>query len=254
MTAQERLQPIGAGHGGTPLVVLPLFALVLNGAIIAAATYGYNVAFPVNILGGFSFVVAPLFPAAAAIVIAFGLRRYGGLSQGAAWLTAFFLLIAPIITSFVMNYLTGLLLANLSDAMVTNAKNFYGILFLKWRFVGGECAARHGVLVARVAGLDGYGSGSSSFGPAATRCSSGCSATGCDVIGLPLHLSHGAHPRLHAHRLPASASGAAAPLIAHSRHAAKSTLLALRRDRTGPAGRRSRRASSPKRSTARANG
>jgi hypothetical protein len=146
MTAQERLQPIGAGHGGTPLVVLPLFALVLNGAIIAAATYGYNVAFPVNILGGFSFVVAPLFPAAAAIVIAFGLRRYGGLSQGAAWLTAFFLLIAPIITSFVMNYLTGLLLAHLSDAAVTNSQNFYFILFLK-----GAASAASVLLVMAIA-------------------------------------------------------------------------------------------------------
>jgi hypothetical protein len=146
MTAQDRLQPIGAGHGGTPLVVVPLFALILNGAIIAAATYGYNLAFPVNILGGFSFVIAPLFPAAAAIVIAFGLWRYGGLSQGAAWLTAIFLLIAPIITSFAMNYLTGLLLANLSDAAVTNSQNFYFILFLK-----GAASAASVLLVMAIA-------------------------------------------------------------------------------------------------------
>ena len=114
MSTQQRSQAIGAGRGGAPIVVIPILALILNGAIIAASTYGYNITFPVNILGGFSFVVAPLFPAAAALVIAFGLWRYGGLGQGAAWLTALCLLVAPIVTSFVMNYLTGILLAHLS--------------------------------------------------------------------------------------------------------------------------------------------
>ncbi len=132
MTAQERLQPIGAARGGTPVViVVPLLALILNGAIIAASSYGYNFSFPVNILGGFSFNVAPLFPAAAALIIAFALWHGHPLDLGAAWLTAAFLLVAPIVTSFVMNYLTGVLLANLSDAAVTNSQNFYFILLLK---------------------------------------------------------------------------------------------------------------------------
>jgi hypothetical protein len=145
MATQQQSTPIGAGQG-TAVVVVPLFALVLNSAILAGQVNGYNLAYPVNILGGFSFVIAPLFPAAAAIVIAFGLWRYGGMAQGAAWITALFLLIAPIITSFVMNYLTGLLLAHLSDAAVTNSQNFYFILFLK-----GAASAASVLLVMAIA-------------------------------------------------------------------------------------------------------
>ena len=143
--ATQQSSATGAGQGGA-VFVIPLLALILNGAIIAAASYGHSLVFPVNILGGFSFVVAPLFPAAAAVIIAFGLWHYGGMSQAGAWITAFFLLIAPIITSFVMNYLTGILLANLSDAAVTNSQNFYFILFLK-----GAASAASVLLVMAIA-------------------------------------------------------------------------------------------------------
>lgn len=144
MATQQSSAPI-AGQGGA-VFLIPLLALILNGAIIAASTYGLSLTFPINILGGFSFVIAPLFPAAAAIIIAFGLWYYGGMSQGGAWITAFFLLIAPIITSFVMNYLTGVLLAHLSDAAVTNSQNFYFILFLK-----GAASAASVLLVMAIA-------------------------------------------------------------------------------------------------------
>ena len=148
MAAQrQQSAAIGAGNGAVPvIVVIPLLALILNGAIIAASTYGYNFSFPVNILGGFSFNVAPLFPAAAALIIGFGLWHGRTLDLGAAWLTVAFLLIAPIVTSFIMNYLTGVLLAHLSDAAVTNSQNFYFILFLK-----GAASAASVLLVMAIA-------------------------------------------------------------------------------------------------------
>jgi hypothetical protein len=131
MSVQQQSGSMGGQGVMAPVVVLPVLALILNGAIIAASSYGYTLFFPVNIIGGFSYNVAPLFPAATAIVIALGLWRYGGLSQGAAWGALVAVFIVPIVASFIINYLTGILLANLSDAAVTNSQNFYFILFLK---------------------------------------------------------------------------------------------------------------------------
>lgn len=131
--AQQRTSGAGATGGGLmgPAVVLPVAALVLYGAIIYGQANGYSYSFPVNILGGFSYRVAPLMPAAAALICGFGLWHYGGMRQGWAWLTVACVFLVPNIASFLMNYLTGVLLANLSDAAVTNSQNFYFILFLK---------------------------------------------------------------------------------------------------------------------------
>jgi hypothetical protein len=133
MAQQHPTSVAAAGGGGlmAPVIVLPIAALVLIGAVIGAQAEGYSWSFPIDILGGFSYRVAPLMTIAAALIIAFGLWRYGGMSQGWAWVTAICLFLVPNIASFMMNYLTGVLLANLSDAAVTNSQNFYFILFLK---------------------------------------------------------------------------------------------------------------------------
>lgn len=131
MSVPQQARSVGGQGAMAPIVVLPVLALILNGAIILASAYGFSLFFAVNIIGGFSYNVAPLFPAATAIVIALGLWRYGGLGQGAAWAALVAVFIVPIIASFIINYLTGVLLANLSDAAVTNSQNFYFILFLK---------------------------------------------------------------------------------------------------------------------------
>jgi hypothetical protein len=118
------------GGGATPVIVIGIIALVLNLLVTGLAVAGLRLFIPFNILGGFSFNLGVL-PVVTALIIAFALWLYGGLGQGFAWLAALCLLVFPIIVSFIMNFLTGVLLSNLSDAAVTNASNFYFILFLK---------------------------------------------------------------------------------------------------------------------------
>jgi hypothetical protein len=118
------------GGGATPVIVIGIIALVLNLLVTGLAVAGLRLFIPFNILGGFSFNLGVL-PVVTALIIAFALWLYGGLGQGFAWLAALCLLVFPIIVSCIMNFLTGVLLSNLSDAAVTNASNFYFILFLK---------------------------------------------------------------------------------------------------------------------------
>jgi hypothetical protein len=127
--AQNQSAAPAAGHS-SPVVVIGIVALVLNLVVTGLSAAGLRLFIPFNILGGFSFNLGVL-PVVTALIIAFALWQYGGLSQAWAWLAAFCLLVAPIIVSFIMNFLTGVLLTNLSDAAVTNASNFYFILFLK---------------------------------------------------------------------------------------------------------------------------
>lgn len=125
--------PPGAMRGQrivAPVIVVGLVALVLNLAVTGLFAIGYRLFIPFDIIGGFSFNLG-LLPVVTALVVAFALGRYGGLGLGRAWLAALLLLVVPVAVSFVVNYVTGVVLANLSDAMVTNASNFYGILFLK---------------------------------------------------------------------------------------------------------------------------
>lgn len=114
-----------------PMVVLGIAAAILFAAITLAAAHGYSVIIPVNILAGFSFNVAPLLPLATALILAYGLWRYAGVSQGRAWLAALFIFLAPIILVQLWNLLTGFMLNLLPDSVVTNSQNFYGILFAK---------------------------------------------------------------------------------------------------------------------------
>lgn len=106
-------------------------AVVLNFAITIASMHGISIAIPINILGGFSFRVAPLLPAATALTLAFGLWRYSGVSQPKAWLAALCIFLAPIIFVQIWNALTGVLLNLLPDSVVTNSQNFYGIFLVQ---------------------------------------------------------------------------------------------------------------------------
>ncbi len=133
-----RNQPSGAmamgGQGaGSAVIVVGLVALVLNLLVTGLSVAGYRLFIPFDIIGGFSFNLG-LLPVVTALVVAFALRRYAGLSQGAAWFAALLLFVVPVVVSFIVTYGTGVVLANLSNAMVTNATNFYGILFLKSAF------------------------------------------------------------------------------------------------------------------------
>src|ERR1700733_7335011 len=133
-----RNQPSGAltmgGQGaGSAVLVVGIVALVLNLIVTALSVAGYRLFIPFDIIGGFSFNLG-LLPVVTAIVVAFALWRYAGLGSGLAGIAAVLLFVVPVVVSFIVNYGTGVLLANLSNAMVTNATNFYGILFLKSAF------------------------------------------------------------------------------------------------------------------------
>jgi hypothetical protein len=133
-----RHQPSGAmamsGQGaGSAVLVVGLVALVLNLIVTALSVAGYRLFIPFDIIGGFSFNLG-LLPVVTALVVAFALWRYAGLGAGLAVIAAVLLFVVPVVVSFLVNYGTGVLLANLSNAMVTNATNFYGILFLKSAF------------------------------------------------------------------------------------------------------------------------
>jgi hypothetical protein len=119
------------GATESPVIVLGIAAIVLFCTITIAASYGHAIVIPVNILGGFSFNVAPLLPAATALILAFGLWRYCGLGEGKAVLAALCIFLAPIILVQLWNLLTGFILNLLPNSVVTNSQNFYGILFAK---------------------------------------------------------------------------------------------------------------------------
>lgn len=127
--AQNQSAAPAAGRA-SPVVVIGIIALVLNLLVTSLTAAGLRLFIPFNILGGFSFNLGVL-PVVTALIVAYALWQYGGVSQAWAWLAALCLLVFPIVVSFIMNFLTGVLLSNLSDAAVTNASNFYFILFLK---------------------------------------------------------------------------------------------------------------------------
>jgi hypothetical protein len=115
------------------IVTVGLIALDLNLLVTALTVAGYRIFVPFNILAGFSFNLG-LLPVVTALIVAFALWRYGGMSLSGGWLFAHLLFVVPVAVSFIVNYLTGVLLMHLSDAAVTNASNFYFILFLKSAF------------------------------------------------------------------------------------------------------------------------
>jgi hypothetical protein len=118
-----------AGGLASPMVVITVLAIILNFAITLATVYGYTIFIPIDILGGFTFKLAPLLPASTALILAFGLWRYSGVRQSRAWLAALCIFLAPIILVQIWNSLTGVLLNLLPDSVVTNSQNFYGIFF-----------------------------------------------------------------------------------------------------------------------------
>ena len=124
---------MGGPGAGSAVLVVGIVALVLNLIVTALSVAGYRLFIPFDIIGGFSFNLG-LLPVVTAIVVAFALWRYAGLGSGLAVVAAVLLFVVPVVVSFIVNYGTGVLLANLSNAMVTNATNFYGILFLKSAF------------------------------------------------------------------------------------------------------------------------
>jgi hypothetical protein len=123
----------GAGTQG-PMIVIGILAAICNFAITTATVYGHTVFIPINILGGFSFNVAPLLPASTALILGFGLWHYSGVRQSRAWLAALCIFVGPILFVNIWNALTGVLLNLLPDSVVTNSQNFYGI-FLAQRAV-----------------------------------------------------------------------------------------------------------------------
>lgn len=112
-----------------PVLVIGILAIIANFAITLATVYGHTFFIPVNILGGFSFNVAPLLPATTALILAFGLWHYSRIRQSRAWLAALCIFLAPIILVQIWNAATGVLLNLLPDSVVTNSQNFYGIFF-----------------------------------------------------------------------------------------------------------------------------
>ncbi|HUB96835.1 MAG TPA: hypothetical protein VL993_13015 [Stellaceae bacterium] len=113
----------------TPIIVIGVLAAIFNFAITTATVYGHTLFFPVNILGGFSFNVAPLLPASTALILGYGLWQYSGVRAGPAVIAAIFIFATPIVLVQVWNALTGVLLNMLPDSVVTNSQNFYGIFF-----------------------------------------------------------------------------------------------------------------------------
>ena len=114
-------------------LALGIVALILNLIVLGFAASGFQLFIPFNIIGGFSFNIG-LAPVMTALTVALALWRYGGLSQGRAWYAAVLVFVVPIVVSFIVNYGTGVALQLLPDSVVTNATNFYGILFLKGAF------------------------------------------------------------------------------------------------------------------------
>jgi hypothetical protein len=112
---------------------LGIVALILNLIVLGFSAAGFHLFIPFNIIGGFSFNIG-LAPVMTALTVALALWRYGGLSQGRAWFAAVLVFAVPIVVSFIVNYGTGVALQLLPDSVVTNATNFYGILFLKGAF------------------------------------------------------------------------------------------------------------------------
>src|SRR5665213_3651979 len=116
----------GTGHTGlaSPIVVLAVLALILDAAILVAGKMGVNPVIPIEIIGGLAYRVNPLIPLAEAAILGYGLWRYAGLSAGRVVVAIIFLFVIRIAAAAVGNYLTGILIANLPDAIVTEPSAF----------------------------------------------------------------------------------------------------------------------------------
>jgi hypothetical protein len=150
MSVQQQSGSVGGQGAMTPVVVITILAIIANFAITTASAYGHNIFFPINILGGFSFNVAPLLPAATALILAFGLWQYSHIGQGRAWIAALCLFVAPILFVQIWNAFTGWLLNLLPDSVVTNSQNFYGIFFIQ------RAVSAAGVLVVLTVAAAGF--------------------------------------------------------------------------------------------------
>ena len=133
MAGHQSAGTIGGQGAGSAVLVVGLIALVLNLLVTALSAAGYHLFIPFNILGGFTYSIG-LSSVVTPIVVAFALWRYAGLSQGRAWLAALLLFVVLIVVSFIVNYGTGKLLNSLSNAMITNSTNFYGVQFIRAAF------------------------------------------------------------------------------------------------------------------------
>jgi hypothetical protein len=116
----------GTSHTGlaSPIVVLAVLALILDAAILVAGKMGVNPVIPIEIIGGLAYRVNPLIPLAEALILGYGLWRYAGLGIGRTVLAVIFLFAIRIAAAAVGNYLTGILIANLPDAVVTEPSAF----------------------------------------------------------------------------------------------------------------------------------
>jgi len=134
--------PAATAPGGTqsgwasPIVVMPILALIVNVAVQLLAARGLNPVYPIEVIAGFRYPLAPLITILEALVLGFGLWHYAETGAGRATLAAICVFVFRIVTAIAVLYGLRIMTAHLSDEMLTSPISAYSPLFLQVAFSG----------------------------------------------------------------------------------------------------------------------
>ncbi|HUZ71632.1 MAG TPA: hypothetical protein VMU87_01490 [Stellaceae bacterium] len=133
-----RVSP-GGGQGAwwtSPVVVLPVLALIANAGVYLLATKGVSFIVPIELIGGFAYRFDPSVPVLEALILAFGLWCWSNLSTASAFVAAVVLFVLRVAVAFLWGYLMSKVMPLLPDAVLTMPTSFYGPLFLATAVTG----------------------------------------------------------------------------------------------------------------------
>ena len=124
------------GGMGSAIVVLPIAALIANVAVQLLAMQGLNPLFPIEVVAGFRYPLAPLIIILEALILGVGLWYYAGIGTGRATLATICIFVFRVLTAIVVLYGLRIMTAHLSDALLTSPISAYTPVLLQIGFSG----------------------------------------------------------------------------------------------------------------------
>ncbi|HXQ49791.1 MAG TPA: hypothetical protein VN802_01750 [Stellaceae bacterium] len=87
-----------------PVIIIPVLVILAQFAVVYATPKTGNFSLPMTMLAGFPYRVEPLFPAAVAVILGFGLWRYTGMGMISAVTASLLLFLLPFAASYLLAY------------------------------------------------------------------------------------------------------------------------------------------------------
>lgn len=128
----------GGDEGGSwaPVFVIPILALIVNIGTYLLARSGHSFIVPINIVGGFTYRLAPLTPILEALILGFGLMWCARMGLGRAIGAVIALVVFRLAVAIAVAYGLAVQTASLSDAFLTSALAAYLPLVVATFFSG----------------------------------------------------------------------------------------------------------------------